>query len=266
MKKIRLIREHQLTGAMNMASDEALYLNAIENGTEELILRLYDWQPACLSIGYFQSMEKKVDIKRCEQLGIDYVRRPTGGRAVLHDMELTYCVVAKTDILGDTVLSSYLNISEALNKGLNVLGVESIIAPAKKAKREHSAACFDSISSHEVSVKGKKIIGSAQYRNKGYLLQHGSILIKSDAKKLYDCLLPKVEDKGIRLFDRITTSISKELKRDVKLSEVEDAMIKGFEEIYGAEIYEDRYSEKEIEMRENLYSTKYNTKEWNFLK
>jgi len=266
MSEIKILSDRSTNGFMNMAIDEAIFKSKIESDDRDIMIRFYDWEPACMSLGYFQSLERKVDKKNCEAYGIDIVRRPTGGRAVLHDIELTYSVIAPSKLLGKNTITSYLNISRALNRGLNILGVSSTIAPAKKAKRKGSAACFDSISSHEISVEGKKLVGSAQYRDHGYLLQHGSILIDLEVEKLFDCLRVKKKDKAARYFKKITTTINGELNKKVKKDDVEDAMIKGFDDYFEMGITKIDFSNELLKQAEKLYENKYSTKEWNYLK
>ncbi len=266
MTRLKVYRDRNNNGFYNMAIDEAIFRKAIEEGSEDLYVRFYDWNPACLSLGYFQSFEEKVDEKACSEYGVDVVRRPTGGRAVLHDMELTYSIVSNTKMLGNTTLSAYLNISKGLNRGLNILGVDSKVSPAKRAKRKGSAACFDSISSHEISVEGKKIVGSAQYRDKGYLLQHGSILIDIDVDKLYDCLNTNVDDRVKRYFKKITTAINIELEENKDKDEVEDALINGLDDYFDYRIERIKYPDDLIKEAKKYYNEKYNTEEWNYLK
>ncbi|TYB30962.1 MAG: lipoate--protein ligase family protein [Candidatus Mcinerneyibacterium aminivorans] len=266
MAKIKIYRDRENNGFYNMALDEAIFRKAIDEKSRDVILRFYDWDPACLSLGYFQSLKEKIDEKQCDELGIDVVRRPTGGRAVLHDRELTYSVIAPTDKLGNTTLSAYLNISKGLNRGLNILGVKSEISPPKKAKRKGSTACFDSISSHEISVEGKKIVGSAQYRDQGYLLQHGSILIDLDVDKLYRCLKSRADERIKKYFKKVTTSINDELNKTITKDEIEKAMIDGFAGYFDFDIYKSGYSEELKKRANKLLNEKYNTKEWNYLK
>lgn len=266
MTCIKIYSDRKNNGFYNMALDEAIFRKAIEEESDDLYVRFYDWKPECLSLGYFQSLEEKVDVKACREYGVDIVRRPTGGRAVLHDMELTYSVVSNTKRLGRTTLSAYLNISKGLNKGLNFLGIKSEVAPAKKAKRKGSAACFDSISSHEISVKGKKIVGSAQYRDEGYLLQHGSILIDIDPNKLYGCFNIDADDAIKRYFKKITTAINIELKEKKDKDEVEEAVVKGLDKYFDCKSERIAYSESLAKRAEKLYKKKYNTEEWNYLK
>ena len=266
MTAIKIFRDRNNNGFYNMALDEAIFRKAIEEDSDDLYVRFYDWSPACLSLGYFQSLKEKVDEKACREHGVDVVRRPTGGRAVLHDLELTYSIVSSTKKLGSTTLSAYLNISEGLNKGLNFLGVKSKVAPAKKTKRKGSAACFDSISSHEISVGGKKIVGSAQYRDKGYLLQHGSILIDIDVDKLYDCLNTDADERIKSYFKRITTAINIELEDNKEKDEVEEAIIQGLNEYFDYKTEKIDYSKELIKRADKFYKDKYSTEEWNYLK
>ncbi len=266
MSDLRVIRSYGHNGAFNMAEDEALFRAAIERGSTEIILRVYDWHPACLSLGYFQSIERRTDLDACARHGYDVIRRPTGGRAVLHDRELTYCVVAQSDGLGGTTLDSYLELSKALNAGLNILGVPSEIAPAKKAKHIGSPACFDSLSSYEIAVHGKKIVGSAQYRSNGYLLQHGSILLDVDAVRLFDCLLPKASEEEIVAFSEYTTSVNNELSTPVDAYHTGEAIIAGFEATFKRITRICELDTHESELRDTLLKDKYTTKEWNYLK
>lgn len=266
MAELRVIRSYGHNGAFNMAEDEALFRAAIERQTTAIILRVYDWHPACLSLGYFQSITRRADLDACTRHGYDVVRRPTGGRAVLHDKELTYCVVAPSDDLGGTTLDSYLELSKALNAGLNILGVPSEIAPAKKAKHIGSPACFDSLSSYEIAVHGKKIVGSAQYRSQGYLLQHGSILLDVDAVRLFDCLLPKASEEELHAFTEYTTSINAEITAPVTAMQAGEAIIAGFEATFATKARIEELDTREVELRDELIRDKYTTKEWNYLK
>ncbi|MBP7892135.1 MAG: lipoate--protein ligase family protein [Firmicutes bacterium] len=185
-----------------MAIDESM-LEAVRQGQSPPTLRLYTWKPACLSIGRFQRAARSVDWDALASLGYGFVRRPTGGRAVLHDDELTYAVIANVAGLagagsGSTgVLDTYLALSRGLAAGLARMGIPVELAP-RDAGRAHrgcgrtgdslsearsgsrvggSAACFDSPSAYELLAAGRKIVGSAQVRRGSTFLQHGSIPI-----------------------------------------------------------------------------------------
>ncbi len=146
-------------------------------------LRFYRWAPACLSLGLGQRLERDVDQAACAALGIDIVRRPTGGRAILHDQEVTYSLVTAADgpfIRAQSIAQSYRTISEALCVGLRQLGVVPELAPRLSPRSVTSAACFDVPSDYEITVQGRKLVGSAQARRHGMLLQHGTILLHAD--------------------------------------------------------------------------------------
>lgn len=178
----RLVMDGVRTGAANMARDEAI-LTHHSRGDSPPTLRFYGWDPPAISIGYFQRMRGQVDLEACARLGVDAVRRPTGGRAVLHHHEVTYSVVVAASMLPGSVEDTYLAISCGLAAGLRQLGIGVEMVPAQKA-RPSSAACFEAPSSYELAVDGKKLVGSAQMRSRGVILQHGSVLLDFDASQV----------------------------------------------------------------------------------
>jgi lipoate-protein ligase A len=186
----RLLVDAPADGAWNMAVDEIL-LDGVAAGAAPPTLRFYEWMPACLSLGYFQPFDV-VDTDGCRRLGVDVVRRPTGGRAILHDRELTYSVALPASLLGHDagVLPSYYRISLALQDGLRRLGVPATLAPQSAARGPvaHGPICFDRPSDHEILLQGRKLVGSAQMRRAGGILQHGSILVEPRIDKLATCL------------------------------------------------------------------------------
>jgi lipoyl(octanoyl) transferase len=186
----RLLVDAAARGVWNMAVDEVL-LEGVAAGTAPPTLRFYGWTPPCLSLGYFQGFEV-VDLDGCRALGVEVVRRPTGGRAILHDGELTYSVALPASVLGHDggVLPSYYRLSLALQEGLRRLGVPATLAPesAASSAATHGPVCFDRPSAHEILLHGRKLVGSAQMRRGGALLQHGSILIEPGIDKLSACL------------------------------------------------------------------------------
>jgi len=186
----RLLVDAPAAGPWNMAVDEVL-LDGVARGGTAPTLRFYQWSPACLSLGYFQSYDV-VDLDGCAALGVDVVRRPTGGRAILHDRELTYSVALPASVLGHDggVLPSYYRLSLALQDGLRRLGVPATLAPESAARGPivHGPVCFDRPSAHEILLEGRKLVGSAQMRRGGGILQHGSILIEPRVDKLTKCL------------------------------------------------------------------------------
>src|SRR5438105_8125590 len=185
----RLLVDPAAGGAWNMAVDEVL-LDGVAAGTTPPTLRFYECMPPCLSLGYFQPFDV-VDVDGCRALGIEVVRRPTGGRAILHDRELTYSVALPASLLGHDggVLPSYYRLSLALQDGLSGLGVPATLAPESVGSRgQHGPVCFDRPSAHEILLNGRKLVGSAQMRRGGGLLQYGSILIEPRMDTLLACL------------------------------------------------------------------------------
>ncbi len=161
-----------------MALDEALLARAAETG--ESVLRIYGWSAATLSLGRHQVARGAYDLERARRLGVRFVRRPTGGRAVLHHREVTYSVTARTDSLGN-LRESYARINRLLIEGLRALGADvSLAVPAGVAPPPGPVPCFERPVSGEIAAHGQKLVGSAQWRDGGALLQHGSILLEDD--------------------------------------------------------------------------------------
>jgi lipoate-protein ligase A len=196
----RLIRSAPLPGAMNMALDDAL-LQAVADGESLPVLRLYRWQPATLTLGYAQKVDAGVDLAACRAAGLDVVRRPTGGRAVLHAVEVTYAVIAKcAPPFGASVSTSYRLIAGILQATLKQLGLAAELVPGKGRGPQAKAVCFVAPAQHELLVAGCKVAGCAQKRRGGAFLQHGSLPLELDLD-LLGKLLPGVpgEDRPDRL-------------------------------------------------------------------
>jgi lipoyl(octanoyl) transferase len=164
-------------GYLNMAIDQALLERACRH--RERWLRLYGWQPHCLSFGRHEPATRRYDPVRITERGLDVVRRPTGGRAVWHGRELTYSIVAPADALG-ALRHAYLEIHRTLLRALRALGADARMAPAQPPARLDAGACFAQPVGGEIMIGSKKVVGSAQLREGGALLQHGSILLHDD--------------------------------------------------------------------------------------
>lgn len=175
---IRLIHDGPGQGAWNMAVDEAL----MESGRRgEVTVRFYEWEPGCLSFGRNQTAAGQYDAAEARERGIDVVRRPTGGRAVYHCKELTYSVSAPVDAWG-SLRDAYCRINHALATGLQSLGTPVVCAGSGPATtpRPTARACFRDPLPGEVTANGRKLVGSAQWRDGTALLQHGSILMVNE--------------------------------------------------------------------------------------
>ncbi|MBA8777870.1 lipoate--protein ligase family protein [Staphylococcus schleiferi subsp. coagulans] len=222
----------------NMALDEAL-LNFISRGEIDPVIRFYTWNPPTLSIGYFQRLSKEIDIDKVKEKGYGLVRRQTGGRGVLHDKELTYSVIVPESHpdMPKTVTEAYRVISEGLLEGFKSLGFDAYFAvPRSKEEREklkqpRSSVCFDAPSWYELVVEGKKIAGSAQTRQKGVILQHGSILQDVDIDDLFDMFIFKndrLKAKMKEAFVEKAVAINDLSDSHVSLTEMEVAFKEGF--------------------------------------
>ena len=269
----RLLNTGYADGAMNMAVDEAI-MRCHAAGQSPATLRFYRWQPACLSIGYAQSMAREIDVEKCRELGFDVVRRPTGGRAIFHERELTYSLVAMdgNPHVSGGIVESYRKISRGMIAGLNRLGAEAVAVDPADAQRMmrsglRTPACFDSPSHYEVAVGERKILGSAQTRSQGTVLQHGSLLLDSD-NGLFFSLLRFASDERRRFFqddfEQHVTDLRQVLGRAVSVEEVATAIHTGFEEAFGGAFVPSTLTPDELELAGQLRREKYATEAWNF--
>jgi lipoate-protein ligase A len=242
---------------MNMAIDEALLSSKLP------VLRFYGWKPAGLSIGYFQSV-KNFNFENLKRHNIELVRRLTGGNAVLHDKEVTYSFIIDEKEMPKSVVESYREISKGLLKGLENLGLKAVMNKEVE-KGGKSAVCFNDPSWYEIIVNGKKIVGSAQKRIDGKLLQHGAVLIDIDTEKY--CSLFDNCNKGLieKVKERMT-SINDEIDGKVDYGKVKEAVKKGFEKALNIEFIEDGLSSEEKELVKELERNKYSTDKWNLVR
>lgn len=200
------------TGARNMEIDSELLDKAIENQLTEPIFRLYAWKPRCISLGRNQKDNFLEGTKE------DVVRRLTGGRALLHDDEITYSYITPISIIpnGETISASYKYISGILIDFFKTLGVDLDFGGAPKLNNGEIKGsmkfdyCMLISTGADVCYQGRKIIGSAQYRKQGYILQHGSILFNYDKKLLEDLFHEEVSTDSITTVNEILPNLTKE--------------------------------------------------------
>ncbi|EIT84510.1 lipoate-protein ligase A [Fictibacillus macauensis ZFHKF-1] len=260
--------------AYNMALDEAL-LNWHSEGKIPPVIRFYGWNPATLSIGYFQKAEKEINLEAVEKYGLGFVRRPTGGRGVLHDQELTYSVIVTEEHhnMPSSVTEAYRVISEGILQGFRNLGLEAYFAiprtEEEKAglKNPRSAVCFDAPSWYELVVEGRKVAGSAQTRQKGVILQHGSILLDLDEDKLFDLFIyssERVRERMQRAFSSKAVAMNDLRETPVTMDEAKVAFHKGFEEGLGLTLQPYTLSEEQQREVEEIAASRYRSKEWTF--
>nr|WP_295974263.1 biotin/lipoate A/B protein ligase family protein [uncultured Bacillus sp.] len=272
----RFIDSGNGSASFNMALDEAL-LNWQSQGEFPPVIRFYGWEPATLSIGYFQKVEKEIDLDAVKRLELGFVRRPTGGRGVLHEHELTYSVIVSESHpkMPRSVTEAYRVISQGILKGFHQLGLNACFAVPKTSeerealKSPHSAVCFDAPSWYELVVEGRKVAGSAQTRQKGVILQHGSILLELDEDKLFSLFKypnERVKDRMQKSFKNKAVAINDISPRNITLDEAKTAFRKGFEE--GLDIHLEPYELTESELRyvRQIAKGRYESDDWNFMR
>ncbi|AJO18993.1 MULTISPECIES: biotin/lipoate A/B protein ligase family protein [Bacillus] len=270
----RFIDSGRQDPAFNMALDEALLYWHSENKIPPTI-RFYGWNPPTLSVGYFQNIEKEINLDAVKKHGLGFVRRPTGGRGVLHDQELTYSVIVSEEHpeMPKTVTEAYRIISEGILEGFRELGLDAYFAIPRTEKEKQSlknprsSVCFDAPSWYELVVEGRKVAGSAQTRQKGVILQHGSILLDLDEDKLFDLFIYKndrLRERMQRNFKQKAVAINELAKEKITIEEASNAFKKGFEK--GLNIHLEPYelTEEETEFVADLARTKYAADEWNY--
>jgi len=262
----RLIRNGPLSGALNMAVDEVL-LNEVAQARSAPVLRLYRWQPAAVSLGYAQRGERQVNFEACRRHGIDVVRRLTGGRAVLHHREITYAVIARENVppFSSSILDNYRLIADALLSAYTGLEVQCTLEPRRRRTeyvREASNVCFAAPSSYEIVRNGRKLTGSAQKRQGGAFLQHGSLPLEMDLDLLWEILSPAEVDpeskkKGRRVLEESVDWINRLRSEPASELQVEEALIHSFADCLPIGLKEDCLREHEWARARNLASAKY---------
>ncbi len=263
---IRFIDTGENNGAMNMAIDEALLILEKKRGNPPAV-RVYKFVPPTLSIGYFQSMKREIDTAKCKEKGFDYVRRPTGGRAVLHDKELTYSVTVASPhpIMDMSLLDSFHFISKGIIKAINLLGGNAYFS-SREDSEISSPSCFAAPTFSDILLNGKKIVGSAQMRNKNGLLQHGSILYHVNVDDIFYCF--NMDDSKKKRLSALSkkkiSSLSDELGKEITFDMVKEAFMKGMESVFNEEFEIAALSEEEKALANKLYAEKYSTDQWNF--
>ena len=256
--------------ASNMALDEAL-LVMHEAGATLPTLRVYGWCQPTLSLGYAQNAHQEVDLAACQAQGVAVVRRPTGGRAVLHDQEVTYSVVMPLalDDGPHTVTEHYRRIGMALAAALQALGLPVQLARPQvrtaPTRAPASPACFAALSRYELSVAGKKMVGSAQKRAQHALLQHGSIPLWMDRQRLFQCLRVPPEHRAalVQAAYTIMGAVNEVAEQPVSLAALHAALRQGFRTTFGVELIDMPISPEEWRLAQHLRATKYATDAWN---
>ncbi len=247
--KWRVVRPETHDAYLNMAIDEAVS-EGIRNGSSQPTIRFYTWEPCAVSIGYFQAIRDEVNLETCRELGVDCIRRWTGGGAVYHDHlgEITYSVIAPANMFPKNIIESYRTICGWLVRALGSLGIEAEFRPV-----------------NDILVGSRKISGSAQTRRGGVLLQHGTLLYDLDLETMFSVLnvsRQKISDKMIQSAEERVTCILKHSDADRKevYKVLVDAFIEGKDYEFGT------WSSDELARAGELAGTKYKTEEWTYLR
>ena len=163
-------------------------------------VRIYGWDKDCITYGYSQDMSKEIDLKKADELGIECAKRPTGGGLALHSKDdLAYCVVSPSEYMPKGIKGAYLYISTILLDALKELGVDAeIIGHRSKIKDTHADLCFSSSLDHEITINGRKLVGSAQKRSREKVIQQGAISVSDIPENMYSVLLKKDALAGLR--------------------------------------------------------------------
>jgi lipoate-protein ligase A len=264
----RLIQTPPAHGAWNMAADEAI-LEASTKGAVPPTLRLYAWDPPCLSLGYAQPVAD-LDIERLTRLGWHLVRRPTGGRAILHTDELTYSISGHQDEprLAGGVLDSYRRLSLALLDALLHLGVDAAADPQPSQPLNATPkgpVCFEVPSNYEITVRGKKLIGSAQARRHAGVLQHGTLPLFGDLTRITQVLCYPTETDRQYAADRVrlrAATLETIAGHTITWEQASRAFVDAFESTLDVQLIPGDLTASEISRAAQLVTEKYANDDW----
>lgn len=263
----RLILSPSNNGPFNMAIDEVL-LRSCQDHEALPILRFYSWEPACLSLGIAQSIDD-VDLVKLKNNQWDIVRRPTGGKGILHIDELTYSVIASTNhpLMAGGVLPSYQRISSVFIYALKRLGIDadSKELNTPSSLKSNGPVCFETPSNYEIVYKGKKLIGSAQARKSDGVLQHGSIPLFGDVSRIVTVLRTKDLDAEQIASNNVrsrATTILEAACVPISPEKIISAIIEGFESLFGFSFIENVMSNTETQDATSLMNEKYTNPTW----
>jgi lipoate-protein ligase A len=263
----RLLKTQPSDGPWNMAVDEAI-LEAVGLGQSPPTLRLFAWEPPCLSIGYAQSIQV-VDEGCLRAKGWDIVRRSTGGGAILHTDELTYSVIGPSDeprLKGD-ILTSYRRLSEAISLALENLGLPVETRSHEKLSQDipPEPVCFEIPSHYEITVGGKKLVGSAQARKKNVMLQHGTLPLYGDLTRITEVLVYPDEQARVKAAERLITraaTVESVLGRIMTWEEAAEVFISAFEGVLNLELGTSELTAQEETRARELVVEKFGNDAW----
>lgn len=254
---LRFIDDASRSPSFNMAADMYLWKSCARS--ESLTVRLYQWNPASITIGCMQDAGHELDFVAMKKKGIAWIRRPTGGRAVLHEADITYSCIFSSSIpeMGKSIMETYGIISQCLIKGLSLLNINCTTCDSldalRGAKGETKLPCFLAPNRNEIMVNGKKLVGSAQKRGAEAVLQHGSIPL-TDAYRTLPYYLNLSDDRR-----RIQSQLLKdksicitEILPDFRLLKIRQALKQGFSANLPFEVEERQWSQEELQSIDSI--------------
>ncbi len=268
----RYVRTEPQTGAWNMACDEVLGESVVSAGIRP-VLRFFQWRPAAISFGYGQHISREIQLERARADGVDVVRRVTGGRAVLHADELTYSLICREDdpVAAGGITATYSRISEGLALGLRRIDIDAVLARAtdpvsRPGAGQAAIPCFGSTARAEIVVSGRKLVGSAQHRMRGLMIQHGSVLVGPDHRKLVDYLsVPEKTRAGLaRRIAQGTTSLRELGWTGSSPAEIADVLASALSDCLGMTLKQVELTPDQEAATANLAQDKYAAEWWNF--
>lgn len=271
-RRWRLIVNEPADGAWNMALDEALLESVIEGA--DPAFRLYAWDPPTVSLGYFQPLDDDIDEAEIVSRGFGLVRRPTGGRAILHADEITYSVSVRQSEIegGDSLMGSYRTISRGIERGLNLIGVGAELAE-NSAKEDGGddkslpTVCFGKSARVDMVAAGRKIVGSAQTRRSGAILQHGSIPITIDPAEHLAVMPGGLEgssdpETGDRMLQEAACGLAEIIGRRPDFEQLTQQLAEGFSEALQIGFEASEPTSGEQARAEELVEQKYGADAW----
>ncbi len=261
----RVIFDRARHGAENMAIDQAI-LEAVAQREVPPTLRLYAWERPCLSLGYNQRIAE-VDLDALEMRQWEIVRRITGGKAILHTDEITYSVALPDNmpLVEGSIIESYRRLSVALLAALELLGAHADVTSPDAAGRAQGPVCFEVPSNYEITAYGRKLVGSAQVRRFGGVLQHGTLPLIGDITRIIEVL--RFEDEAERQWARQKVqeraiTLEEALGQQVDWQVAAEAIAEGFRSTFSLILQETSLSEKEAERVRALIGEQYDNAEW----
>ena len=260
----RLILDGEADGPTNMALDDAI-LEAVSEERSPATLRFYGWSPPCLTLGRSQPVAD-ADLEACRAAGVDVVRRPSGGQAILHTDELTYSIaLLQSDPRAEGgVLEVYRLLSEGLLEGLHCLGVAALSAAGKQDGGAKTSICFETPSAYEIVADRHKLVGSAQWRARGAVLQHGTLPLHGDLGRIVHYLSfeeEEREEQARRLLARATT-LEAVLGCHLPFAQVAGGLAAGLAQVLNIALAPGSFSAGERARAAELRRTRYTDPEW----